>query len=318
MNIGVYYQEDIKGEFMFSPLFEMLAALHVISAPDHHLDRLKWIETTAGTISTELIRDIQYVSSITNQWLIIMDFSEMNPYSDLNIKDAIAELQRLNLYRWNKIFRSYNKCINNSEKNLIINVMTEFYNKIFINEIKYLQPFLIRILKKELNECYKEGLLNRINKIHERIEVNGTEIILHKNKEYHFDATKLNKIVITASTFMSPHLLMSEEKGILGLTKLVVIEEKKGVVPSDLVLIFKALGDETRLKILHEMRKGPVSTQSLALALKITEAGISKHLKLLFTAGLVEKYRHGNYIHYIICKDAIDYIPYNLYEYIMR
>jgi DNA-binding transcriptional ArsR family regulator len=66
------------------------------------------------------------------------------------------------------------------------------------------------------------------------------------------------------------------------------------------------------------MRKEPATTQSLAVNLKMTEAGISKHLKVLSNASLVNKIRQGNYMLYSINKDAIDFIPYKLYEYIMR
>lgn len=66
------------------------------------------------------------------------------------------------------------------------------------------------------------------------------------------------------------------------------------------------------------MKKEPATTQSLAISLKLTEAGISKHLKILSNAKLVNKIRKGNYVLYSINKDAIDFIPYKLYEYIMR
>ena len=204
------------------------------------------------------------------------------------------------------------------EKNYIIDIMQKYYEEVFLHEIDFLKPFLIHTIKREIKAYREEGVLDRIAKIHERIEIKGNEIILHKNKEYHFDAKKLSKISITASTFISPHLLMHEDKGILYLTMLVLTEEKKETVPADLVNLLKALGDETRLKILHEMRKDTVTTQALSVSLKLTEAGISKHLKVLSNAGLVNKVRHGNYMLYSINKDAIDYIPYKLYEYIMR
>lgn len=318
MNVGFCYEDDIKVEFTFSPLSEMLASMHVLSKPEHHLDRMKWVRSTSEEMSNELLDNIRKYSFITNEWLVVMDFSIIEPYSELCIQDALTELEKLDLYKWNIVFKPYDKSISMYEKNHIINIMKEYYEVVFVNEINYIQPFLIHTLKREMKACREEGLLNRIDKIHERIEIKGTEIILHKNKEYRFDAKKLNKISITASTFISPHLLMYEDKGILYLTMLVLMEEKKEIVPNDLVNLLKALGDETRLRILHEMRKEPATTQSLAVNLKLTEAGISKHLKILNSVRLVKKIRQGNYMLYSINKDAIDFIPYKLYEYIMR
>ena len=318
MNVGFCCENDIKVEFMFSPLEEMIASMHVLSNPEHHLDRMKWSRETAGEMQGKLLEDIRKYGTITNEWLIVMDFSVISPCSELCIPDALKELDNLSLYKWNKVFGDYNKSISIYEKNYIIDIMQKYYEEVFLHEIDFLKPFLIHTIKREIKAYREEGVLDRIAKIHERIEIKGNEIILHKNKEYHFDAKKLSKISITASTFISPHLLMHEDKGILYLTMLVLTEEKKETVPADLVNLLKALGDETRLKILHEMRKDTVTTQALSVSLKLTEAGISKHLKVLSNAGLVNKVRHGNYMLYSINKDAIDYIPYKLYEYIMR
>jgi DNA-binding transcriptional ArsR family regulator len=46
----------------------------------------------------------------------------------------------------------------------------------------------------------------------------------------------------------------------------------------------KALGDETRLKILRCIYKKINSTQAIARDLVMTEAGVSKHLKLMYEA----------------------------------
>lgn len=318
MNVGFCYENDIKVEFTFSPLSEMLASMHVLSKPEHHLDRMKWVRSTTEEMPGELLEDIIKCGSITNEWLIVMDFSVINPYSELCIPDALKELEKLSLYKWNMVFKSYNKSISVDEKSWIIYIMRKYYESVFSHEINFLQPFLMHTIKKEIKAYREEGLLNRISTIHERIEVKETEIILHKNREYRFDARELSKISITASTFISPHLLMHEDKGILYLTMLVLVEEKEETVPVDLVNLLKALGDETRLKILHEMRKEPATTQVLAVKLKLTEAGISKHLKILSNALLLNKIRKGNYMLYSINKDVIDYIPYKLYEYIMR
>lgn len=318
MNIGSLYEGNLKGEFVFSPYIEMLASMHVISKPEHHLDRMKWMESIMGKIPEWLVNDIRNLSSLTNEWLIPMDFPYISSFSEPNIIDSLDELAYLGLSKWNKVFQLYNKRTDVVEKSSILQTMRDYHDIIFIDEIKYLQPFLIRIIKREMERFKEEGLLNRINKIHERIEINENTITLHKNIEYRFDTKEIKKIIITASTFLSPHLMLYEEKGVIGLTVLVPVEEKKGEAPADLVNLLKALGDTTRMRILHEMHKDPATTQSLAVKLKLTEAGISKHLKILHNSGLVEKQRSGNYIYYSLCNDAIDYIPYKLYEYIMR
>lgn len=317
MNIGICYDKESKGEFYYSPLSEMMASLHVLAKPEHHLERLKWIGKVHEEVPEELLEEIRGLSLLTNEWLIVMDFAHSNPYVELSIPDALNELEELCLSRWNKVFSPYDKSVNKEECNRILRVMRSYYEVMFQYEIAFLQPFLIRTLKRELEACKSEGLLYRLNKYHERLKVDGSDLVFYKNKEYRYVINRLNKIMITASTFISPHLLMHEERDTVYITMLVAVEERKNVVPTDLVSLMKALGDETRLKILHEIRKKPASTQNLAMKLNLTEAGISKHLKMLHETGLVNKERRGNYMLYEINKVAIDFIPYTLYEYIM-
>lgn len=318
MNIGSYKDEEVYGEFMFSPLFEMLASMHVIVKPEHHLDRMKWMEKLTCKISGELLEEIRALSTITDQWDIVMDLAVISPFTELPIPEALIQMEELPLYRINKIFKVYGRSVDKHEKSRIIKAMKDYYDSVFRHEILYLQPFLIRLLRKELESCRRDGLLPRIDGYHDRLEWNGTEIVFHKRREYHYAVKDLHKIVITASTYLSPHLMMYENSGILYLTMLVAVEEKKDTVPEDLVSLLKALGDETRLKLLREIHRQPASTQALAISLKLTEAAISKHLKLLYQAGLVTKQRKGNFILYGLNVNTIDFIPYTLSEFIMR
>lgn len=51
---------------------------------------------------------------------------------------------------------------------------------------------------------------------------------------------------------------------------------------------FNALGDPTRRRILEELRGGPVAVGELAQRLSAGRPGVSKHLRVLEGAGLVE------------------------------
>ena len=318
MNIGICYDGDTKGEFSYSPLLEMLSSMHVISKPEHHLDRIEWMNKVREELPQELIDRVRDVSAITNEYMIVMDFTHMKPYSELSIPDTLLELDKLALFQWNKLFGNYQTSIKKEQKHQILGVMKDYYEMLFQYEIGYLQPFLIRILKKEMEACKEEGLLARINRYHQRLKIDAGSIVFYKNKEYRYHLNSLNKITVTASTFISPHLLMHEDKGDLYVTMLVPVEEKKDIVPTDLTSLLKALADETRLKILRELSKRPDSTQRLAIKLKLTEAAISKHLKMLHQVGLVDKHRQGNYIMYQLDRNAVDYLPYTLYEFILR
>jgi DNA-binding transcriptional ArsR family regulator len=58
--------------------------------------------------------------------------------------------------------------------------------------------------------------------------------------------------------------------------------------------IFSALGDETRLRLVTRLcDDGPLSIAKLTAGTDITRQAITKHLRVMETAGLVRSARHG-------------------------
>ncbi|MFZ5944708.1 MAG: ArsR/SmtB family transcription factor [Bacillota bacterium] len=65
-----------------------------------------------------------------------------------------------------------------------------------------------------------------------------------------------------------------------------------------IVQVFKALGDETRLKILIILSRRKICAKGLAKHLDISEAAVSQHLKVLKDAGIIIGEKVGYYVHY--------------------
>src|SRR5215472_4781332 len=62
----------------------------------------------------------------------------------------------------------------------------------------------------------------------------------------------------------------------------------------DTAHIFAALGDETRLRLVSRLcRDGPLSISKLALGTSISRQAITKHLRMMETAGLARSNRRG-------------------------
>ena len=83
--------------------------------------------------------------------------------------------------------------------------------------------------------------------------------------------------------------------------------------------LFKALSDPTRLKIIEllsssagkpERRSGcngggTLCVNALAGRLGVTQSAVSQHLRVLRQAGLVERARYGNFVHYSLSEDGV-------------
>jgi len=59
------------------------------------------------------------------------------------------------------------------------------------------------------------------------------------------------------------------------------------------VTVLKALGEETRLRLLRALAKAPSNVNTLADQLSVSQYNVSKHLRILRNAGLVILEKEG-------------------------
>ena len=62
--------------------------------------------------------------------------------------------------------------------------------------------------------------------------------------------------------------------------------------------LFKALGDETRLRIVALLSHGELCVCHLEAALSLAQPTASRHLGVLRAAGIVDTRRSGTWVHY--------------------
>src|SRR5579864_2212580 len=60
----------------------------------------------------------------------------------------------------------------------------------------------------------------------------------------------------------------------------------------------KAAGEESRLRLLALCARQEMSVSDLAEALRQSEPRVSRHLRILCEAGLLERLRQGQWVHY--------------------
>lgn len=72
-----------------------------------------------------------------------------------------------------------------------------------------------------------------------------------------------------------------------------------------IAVIFRALGDENRIRILKMLCGGEKCACKLLEALNIRQPTLSHHMKILCDAGIVTGRKEGKWIHYSICCDGV-------------
>lgn len=75
---------------------------------------------------------------------------------------------------------------------------------------------------------------------------------------------------------------------------------------AEYVPLFKALSDETRLKIIDMLSCGELCACEILEFFKITQPTLSYHMKILVESGIVNGIRDGAWMRYTINKETID------------
>ena len=70
--------------------------------------------------------------------------------------------------------------------------------------------------------------------------------------------------------------------------------------------IFKALSDETRLKVLLLVSKRDICQKGISKYLGISDSSVSQHIKILKEAEIIIGYKEGYYVFYHINESVFD------------
>lgn len=79
-------------------------------------------------------------------------------------------------------------------------------------------------------------------------------------------------------------------------------------------LRFRALGDETRLRVLESLIRGERCVSDIMAELELGQSLVSHHLRTLRQAGLVTGRREGRLVHYAISEPALAAVRLAVYE----
>jgi len=323
MRVGVYRDQidhsktlGIRGEIFFSPLAEMMMSMHVICNPDHHTHSHKWMSRVASQLDSKLLEEIRQVGTYTSEWLVPIDIAFGDDMVELELMDSLYELNRMTYMHIQKFFERAGLKVSNQQVEFMRRVLMEYAVVFFKDELIFYRAAILHELRKVQKKWQSEGIAPSLTRIHDRFVVSEQGIVYRKQKDFLIPYNEIEKIQYTASFFAAPHLIMGTEPGIVLALQPLRLEKGTLEPPSELVNKYHVLGDSTRLKILKLLRNKPDTTQNLAKKLNISEAAVSKQLKLLSEVGFVSKKRTSFYQYYYINKEALEFMTYLLFEYL--
>ena len=73
----------------------------------------------------------------------------------------------------------------------------------------------------------------------------------------------------------------------------------------NIVKKLKALGDETRLRIINILKHGPLCVCEIEDILQVSQSNASRHLNKLMNADLLNYYKEGKYVYYKLNEETL-------------
>ncbi len=125
------------------------------------------------------------------------------------------------------------------------------------------------------------------------------------------DVDNVRTLIAIPMLHIGPYVVYCWDKQTLYLyynAQLTLSEEQKRTIHQPLLEFYpalKALGDETRLKIISLLRQREMYAQEIVDAVDVSQAAVSRHLRLLVSSGVLKVRRSGGQKFYSLDKETI-------------
>jgi DNA-binding transcriptional ArsR family regulator len=190
-------------------------------------------------------------------------------------------------------------------------LLESYWDVAFAAEWERLEPLLAESVGAAGREIAAGGELAFLLRLAPQLRVEPAERAfgLDVPHEHRLTLTADNPLVLVPSVYVWPHVLVNCD----GPWPLALVyraphlaESLRQPTAPELLRTLRALAHPTRLRILQQIALRPRSTQELAPLVGLSEAGTSKHLRLLAAAGVVETRREGYYVVYSLVPEQLD------------
>jgi DNA-binding transcriptional ArsR family regulator len=82
------------------------------------------------------------------------------------------------------------------------------------------------------------------------------------------------------------------------------VEKSKSIQAKAIINALKSVSDETRIRIINILSFGSFNVNEITDVLDMGQSRISRHLKILHDAGLLQSHREGTWVYYKLPEES--------------
>ncbi len=315
------YSGVIKPEskVFFSPVIELVCAVHLLTDPAHHEYELKWAEEVISRLNAEELDALHTIRHYPSNGIELLNFV-LDSKELLNIDNFINHISQSDIVeffffllnedieraRIKKAFASKNERYKIQEKIKWLveenDLMYFFENPHDIKEkaVKILRAIMAKGFLDRLEQG-KDKLYEGVSYVSEFLNKDSIEVVLEKitgkTRKVFIGYKEYN---IIPSYFVSPRMIRIYSNDRLYVVfDCRVTRDKKEALLDELSSLLKVIDDKSRMEILRILVNNKSYGKALSDIIGISTPTVSHHLEVLKKADLVkeEKIRNIKYFY---------------------
>jgi DNA-binding transcriptional ArsR family regulator len=187
-------------------------------------------------------------------------------------------------------------------------LLADYWDEAFEAEWSEVEPRLAAAVDEASPQVAGGRVYSLLEALRPRLRVDATrhEFGIDIPHDHRVEPTAANPLTLIPSVFIWPGLQVNCDPpfplSLVYPAPSVSRTARPQAPDAELLGLLRALGDDTRLRAVRLIGQAPRSTQELAALVGISEAGLSKHLRILAEAGVVETRRDGYYVLYSLSR----------------
>jgi DNA-binding transcriptional ArsR family regulator len=191
-------------------------------------------------------------------------------------------------------------------------MLTAYWDEAFAAEWQRVEPLLAVAVATAGRQLAADGLYGFLPRLSSELRVDAAaqSFTVERRHEHDVVVDEETTLTLTPSVYVWPHVRVNCDPpwppALVYPAPTLSEQARPQLPPEELLRVLRAAGDPVRLQILRLIAGQPRSTQELAPLIGMTEAGVSRNLRLLSEAGLLTARRQGRYILYGLVGDRLD------------